>query len=67
MHQDNTENNIDHRCRKDFELKKEKNDIDIFFDLYAVALVSNNRKDDEEKRKKKLIHFKNNVSKYFGY
>jgi hypothetical protein len=59
MHQDNKENNIDHRCRKDFELKERKKKSDIF-NLQLVALVENNRKGEREKN----IH---NVSNDFGY
>lgn len=42
MHQDNRENNIDHRCRKDFELNENN--------LYSVALVENERKEESKEK-----------------
>jgi hypothetical protein len=50
MHQDNKENNIDHRCRKDFELKERKKEKSDIFNLQLVALVENNRKGEREKK-----------------
>jgi hypothetical protein len=65
MHQDNKENNIDHRCRKDFELKEKK--IKVKRTSNRLPWLTTTGKAVRERRKKKTKHIQNNVSNNFGY